>query len=74
MLELLLGLLTSWESSGPQNLASLSTLQRLNLEAPWGGGAKPYFLHTFSQGEHRGIFRRSKAVLWPKIGRVRPNF
>jgi hypothetical protein len=26
------------KSSGPQNLVSLSTLQRLNLEAPWGGG------------------------------------
>jgi hypothetical protein len=26
------------KSFGPQNLASLSIIQRLNLEAPWGGG------------------------------------
>jgi hypothetical protein len=26
------------KSSSPQNLTSLSTLQRLNLEVPWGGG------------------------------------
>jgi hypothetical protein len=51
---------------------SLSTLQRLNLEAPWGG-AKPHFLHTFCRGEHRCIYRRSKVVLWPKIGCVRPT-
>jgi hypothetical protein len=63
------------QSSSPQNLASLSTLQRLNLEARWGwgGGSKPHFLHTFYRREHRGIYRRSKAVLWPKIGCVRPT-
>jgi hypothetical protein len=33
------------KSLGPQNLASLSTLQRLNLEPPWR--AKSHFLHTF---------------------------
>jgi hypothetical protein len=43
----------------------------LNLEAPWG--AKPHFLHTFCRGEHCGIYRRSKAVLWQKIGHVRPT-
>jgi hypothetical protein len=59
------------KSSGPQNLVSLSTLQRLNLEAPWGGGgAKPHFLHTFCQGEHCGIYR-SKEELSMKIGHVR---
>jgi hypothetical protein len=61
------------KSSGPQNLTSLSTLQRLNLEGPWGGGAKPHFLHTFYWGEHRVIYRRSKAVLWSKIGHVKPT-
>jgi hypothetical protein len=30
------------------------------------------FLHTFCQGEHGGIYWRSKVVLWSKIGRVRP--
>jgi hypothetical protein len=59
------------KSSGPQNRASLSTLQRLNLEAPWGWGGKPHFLHTFCQGKQCGIYRRSNAVFWPKIGRVR---
>jgi hypothetical protein len=52
---------------------SVSTRQRLNLEAPWVGGAKLHFLHTFYQGEHRGIYRTSKAVLCPKIGHVRPT-
>jgi hypothetical protein len=36
-------------------------------------GAKPNFLHTFCRGEHHSIYRRSKAVLWSKIGRVRPT-
>jgi hypothetical protein len=37
VLKLLLGLREAKKSSGPQNPPSLSTLQRLNLEAPWGG-------------------------------------
>jgi hypothetical protein len=45
---------------------------RMNLGALQG--VKPHFLHTFCQGEHRGIYRRSKVVLWPKIGHVRPTY
>jgi hypothetical protein len=36
-------------------------------------GAKPHFHHTVYRGEHHGIYRRSKAELWPKIGRIRPT-
>jgi hypothetical protein len=43
----------------------------MSLGAPWG--AKPYSLHTFCRREHHGIYRMSKAVLWPKIGRVGPT-
>jgi hypothetical protein len=35
--------------------------------------AKPNFLRTLCQGEHRGIYRWSKAVLWPKMRHVRPS-
>jgi hypothetical protein len=37
------------------------------------GGDKPHFLHTFCREEHHGIYRRSKAVLWLKLGHVRPT-
>jgi hypothetical protein len=37
------------------------------------GGPKPHFLRTLCWGEHSGIYRRSKTVLWPKIGCVRPT-
>jgi hypothetical protein len=43
------------KSSGPQNLASLSTLQRLNLEAPWGGGLNLTFF-TPSAGGSTVVF------------------
>jgi hypothetical protein len=38
------------KSSGAQNLASLSTLQRLNLEAPWGEGLNLTFFTPFARG------------------------
>jgi hypothetical protein len=39
------------KSSGPQNLAYLSTLQRLNLESPWGGGGLNLaFITTSTEG------------------------
>jgi hypothetical protein len=34
---------------------------------------EPHSLHTFCRGEHHGIYRRSKTVLWPKIGCVGPT-
>jgi hypothetical protein len=71
MLELLRGLPTSREvlwSSEP-HLSLYST--KIEFGSPLGG-AKPNFLHTFCQGEHYGIYR-SKAVLWMKIGHVRPT-
>jgi hypothetical protein len=48
----------SWQagkSSGPQNLAFLSSLQRMNMGALYV--AKPHFLHTFCREEYRGIYR-----------------
>jgi hypothetical protein len=36
------------------------------------GEAKPHFLHTFYRGEHRGIYRRGKMMLWLKIGCIGP--
>jgi hypothetical protein len=36
-------------------------------------GARSHSLHTFYQGEHGGIYRRIKVVLWLKIGLVRPT-
>jgi hypothetical protein len=66
-LELLRGLPTSREVLQPSEprLSLYST--KIEFGSPLGGGAKPYFLHTFCRGEHRGIYRRSKA----KIGRGR---
>jgi hypothetical protein len=73
-LELLRGLLTRWEVLRPSepHLSLYST--KIEFGRPLGGGAKPHFLHTFCWGEHCGIYRRSKAVLWPKIGHARPTW
>jgi hypothetical protein len=75
VLELLQGLLTSREVLRPSEprLSLYST--EIEFGSPLGGegGAKPHFLHIFCRGEHRGIYRRSKAVLWPNIGHVRPT-
>jgi hypothetical protein len=72
-LELLQGLPTSWEVLRPSetHLSLYST--KSEFGSPKGGGAKPHFLHTFYRGEHRGIYRRSYVVLWPKIGCLRPT-
>jgi hypothetical protein len=73
-LKLLWGLPASWEVLRPSEprLSLYST--KIEFGSPLGGGgAKPHFLHTFCRGEHYGIYRRSKAVLWPKIGHVRPT-
>jgi hypothetical protein len=59
------------KSSGPQNLASLSTLLELNLEALWR--LNSYFLHTFCQEEYGGIYNGVKSVLWPKVGLRAPT-
>jgi hypothetical protein len=40
---------------------------------PLGGGGLNLSLFTLSTREHCGTYRRSKAVLWLKIGRVRPT-
>jgi hypothetical protein len=72
-LELHRGLLTSREVLWPSepHLSLYST--KIEFGSPLGGGAKSHFLHTFYRGEHCGIYRRSKAVLWPRIGSVRPT-
>jgi hypothetical protein len=71
-LELLQELLTSREVLRPSepHISLYST--KIEFGSPLGG-AKPHFLHTFYRGEHRSIYRRSKAVLWSKIGRMRPT-
>jgi hypothetical protein len=51
-LELHRGLPTSGKSSDPQNLTSLSTLQRTNLGALWR--LNSHFLHTFCQEGYGG--------------------
>jgi hypothetical protein len=71
-LKLLRGLPTSQEVLRPSephlSLYSIKIEFGIPLE-----GAKPHFVHTFCRGEHRGIYRRSKTVLWPKIWHVRPT-
>jgi hypothetical protein len=53
----------------------LCSLQRLNLEVPLGGGGLNLTFFTLSaRGEHHGIYRRSRVVLWLKIGRVRLTY
>jgi hypothetical protein len=71
VLELLRGLLTSWEVLRPSERRLSLYSRRMNLGALLG--AKPHSLHTFYRGEHRGIYR-SKAVLWPKVGRMGPTW
>jgi hypothetical protein len=70
-LELLRGLLTSWEVFRPLESRPSLYSTRVNLGALYG--AKPHSLHTFCLGEHHGIYMRSKVILWPKIGRVGPT-
>jgi hypothetical protein len=60
------------KSSSPQNLASLSTLQEWTWEQY--RGLHLTFFTFLSRGEHHGIYRRSKAVLWPKFGHVGPTY
>jgi hypothetical protein len=55
--------------TSPLSLSLYST--RMNMGALYG--AKPHSLHTFYHGEQSGTYRRSKVVLWPKIGQVRPT-
>jgi hypothetical protein len=71
VLELLRGLPTSQKvlRLSECRLSLYST--RMNLGALQGG--KPHSLLTFCQGEHGGIYRRGKVVLWPMIGWVRPT-
>jgi hypothetical protein len=75
-LELLWGLPTSREVLRPSEPCLSLYSTKTEFGSPLGagrGGAKPHFLHTFCWGEHHDIYRRSKAVLWPKIGHVRPT-
>jgi hypothetical protein len=72
VLELLRGLSTSWEVLRPSKPRLSLYFTKIVFGSPLGG-AKPHFLHTFCQRENHGIYRRSKVVLWPKIGRVRPT-
>jgi hypothetical protein len=71
-LEVLRGLPTSQEVLWPSepHLSLYST--KIEFGSPLGG-TKSHFLHTFCQGEHCGIYRRSKAVLWMNIGHMRPT-
>jgi hypothetical protein len=71
-LELLQGLPTSQEVLQPSEPCLSLYSTKMEFGSPLGG-AKAHFLHTFCQGEHHGIYRRSKAVLWLKIGHLRPN-
>jgi hypothetical protein len=71
-LELFQGLPTSREVLSPSEPCLSLYSTKIEFRSPLGG-AKPHFLHTFCRGEHRGIYKRSKVVLWPKIGRVRPT-
>jgi hypothetical protein len=59
------------KSSGPHNLASLSTLQERTWEHYRGLSLTLFTLSA--RAEHGGIYGRIKAVLWPKIGRVGPT-
>jgi hypothetical protein len=70
-LELLRGLPTSREVL--RSSESRLSLYSKNIEfgSPLGV-AKPHFLHIFCRGDRRHIYR-SKVVLRPKIGRVRPS-
>jgi hypothetical protein len=70
-LELLWGLPTSQEALKPSESRLSLYSTRMNLGALYG--AKPHSLHTCCQGEHGGIYRRIKAVLWLKIGCMRPT-
>jgi hypothetical protein len=70
-LELLRGLSTSREVLRPlEPHLSLSTPQDWTWEHYRGLNLT---LFTLSAGGHHGIYRRSKAVLWPKIGHVGPT-
>jgi hypothetical protein len=72
VLKLLRGLPTSQEVLRPLEPRLYLYSTKFEFGSPLGGrGAKPHFLHTFCWGEHWGIYRRSKTVLWPKIGCVR---
>jgi hypothetical protein len=72
-LDLLQGLPTSQEVHRPSKPCLSLYSRKIEFGSPLGGGAKPQFLHTFYRVEHHGIYRRSKAMLWPKIGHVRPT-
>ena len=71
-LELFQGLPTSREVLSPSEPCLSLYSTKIEFRSPLGG-AKPHFLHTFCRGEHRGIYKRSKAVLCPKIGHVGPR-
>jgi hypothetical protein len=72
VLELLRGLPTSREVLRPSKPCLSLYSTKIEFGCPLGvGGGKPHFLHTFCQGKQCGIYRRSNAVFWPKIGRVR---
>jgi hypothetical protein len=62
------------KSSDPQNLASLFST-KIEFGSPFGGGGLNLTFFTLSaRGEHHGIYRRSRVVLWLKIGRVRLTY